>query len=69
MSLAGAMGGTRPALPLTAAGLEARAAAELAPEVFAYVAGSASNERTAAANLAAFGRYRIVPRMWRGTLT
>ncbi len=66
--LAGAMGGTRPALPLAAAGLEARAAAELAPEVFAYVAGSASNERTAAANLAAFGRYRIVPRMWRGTL-
>jgi len=61
------LGGTRPALPMTAAGLEAAAREHLSPEAFGYVAGSASTERTATANAAAFGRHRIVPRIWRGT--
>ena len=35
------------------------------PEAFAYVAAGAGNERTVAANRAAFDRWRIVPRMLR----
>jgi lactate 2-monooxygenase len=61
------LGGARPELPMTAAGLEEAARAKLSPEAFGYVAGSASTERTARANVAAFGEHRIVPRMWRGT--
>ncbi|MEO6880681.1 MAG: alpha-hydroxy-acid oxidizing protein [Mycobacteriaceae bacterium] len=59
--------GTRPELPMTADGLEAAAREHLSPEAFGYVAGSASTERTARANVAAFAAHRIVPRMWRGT--
>ncbi|AQA25868.1 conserved region in glutamate synthase family protein [Rhodococcus sp. MTM3W5.2] len=61
------VGGARPELPMTAAGLEELAAITLSEEAFAYIAGSASSERTAAANLAAFQRHSIVPRMLRGT--
>jgi len=61
------LGGTRPSLPVTAAGLEAAAREQLRPEAFDYVAGAASTERTATANVAAFARHHIVPRMWRGT--
>ncbi|MCX5042198.1 alpha-hydroxy-acid oxidizing protein [Aldersonia sp. NBC_00410] len=61
------LGGARPEFPMTAHGLEQRAAELLSPEAFAYVAGSASTERTAAANLRAFDRVRLVPRMLRGT--
>ncbi|MFE3441884.1 lactate 2-monooxygenase [Nocardia sp. NPDC059180] len=61
------LGGEVPELPMTADGLEARAEELLGAEAFAYVAGSASGERTAQANRAAFDRYRIVPRMLRGT--
>ncbi|MEV6431736.1 lactate 2-monooxygenase [Nocardia sp. NPDC051463] len=63
----GGLGGSVPELPMTAAGLEQRAQQLLDPVAFAYVAGSASSERTAAANRSAFDRYRIVPRMLRGT--
>ncbi|MET7769117.1 lactate 2-monooxygenase [Nocardia sp. NPDC005366] len=63
----GGLGGVLPELPMTAAGLEARAERELERSAFAYVSGSASAERTASANRAAFDRYRIVPRMLRGT--
>ncbi|MFC3963925.1 alpha-hydroxy-acid oxidizing protein [Nocardia jiangsuensis] len=63
----GGLGGLRPDLPMTAAGLAERARRELPPEAYAYVAGSASAERTAAANEAAFDNYRILPRMLRGT--
>ncbi|WP_232839430.1 MULTISPECIES: alpha-hydroxy-acid oxidizing protein [Nocardia] len=59
--------GDVPELPMTAAGLEERAERELERSAFAYVAGGASSERTAAANRAAFDRYRILPRMLRGT--
>ena len=61
------LSGARPELPMTAAGLEARARAELSPEAYAYIAGSASTERTATANLEAFTRHALVPRMLRGT--
>lgn len=61
------LSGERPALPMTAAGLEAAARQTLDARGYAYVAGSASTERTAAANLAAFDAHRIVPRMWRGS--
>ncbi|WP_054812949.1 alpha-hydroxy-acid oxidizing protein [Nocardia arizonensis] len=63
----GGLEGVVPELPMSASGLEARAARELDPAAFAYVAGSASAERTAAENAAAFDRYRILPRMLRGT--
>ncbi|WP_431955160.1 alpha-hydroxy-acid oxidizing protein [Nocardia lijiangensis] len=63
----GGLGGLVPELPMTAAGLEQRAKEVLGQAEYAYVAGSASAERTAAANRAAFDRYRIVPRMLRGT--
>ncbi|MBL1073419.1 alpha-hydroxy-acid oxidizing protein [Nocardia sp. 2] len=61
------LAGVTPALPMTAAGLERRAAEVLDPAAFAYVAGSASAERTAAANVTAFEKYRLLPRMLRGT--
>lgn len=60
------LAGTVPALPMTAAGLEERAREVLDPAAFAYVAGSASAERTAHANLAAFEKYRLLPRILRG---
>ncbi|WP_280492089.1 alpha-hydroxy-acid oxidizing protein [Nocardia asiatica] len=63
----GGLGGLRPELPMTAAGLEALAQERLDSAAFAYVAGSASAERTAAANRSAFERYRLLPRMLRGS--
>ncbi|MEA3530976.1 alpha-hydroxy-acid oxidizing protein [Nocardia implantans] len=63
----GGLGGVTPELPMTAAGLESLAQQRLDPAAFAYVAGSASAERTAAANRSAFDRYRILPRMLRGS--
>ena len=47
------------------AALNKKAADVLTPQAYDYVAGSASGERTARANLAAFDRWRIVPRMLR----
>jgi isopentenyl diphosphate isomerase/L-lactate dehydrogenase-like FMN-dependent dehydrogenase len=58
--------GQRPRFPLTYPDLEAAAEAALTPEAFGYVAGSAGLERTAAANVAAFERWQIVPRHLRG---
>ncbi len=57
------MGGVKPALPMTYAGLEAAAREVLSPGAFAYVAGSAGDERTAAANRRAFDAWKVVPRM------
>ena len=59
--------GERPALPMTFAELEAAAEQVLSEEAFGYVAGSAGSEATARANRAAFDRWRILPRMLRGT--
>ena len=53
----------RPALSTDVRVLEQQAKALLAPEPFNYVAGSAGQGRTNAANLAAFDRWRIRPNM------
>ena len=52
--------------PLSAGEWEARAAAELEPGPFDYVAGGAGTEATMRANLEAFDRRRIRPRMLTG---
>jgi lactate 2-monooxygenase len=57
--------GRRPRVPASADRLEELARERMPPEAFAYVAGGAGLERTMAANLAAFERRRIVPRMLR----
>ena len=57
------LGGEKPELPTTYAGLEERARAELSPEAFAYVAGGAGEGHTMRANRAAFDRHALVPRM------
>jgi isopentenyl diphosphate isomerase/L-lactate dehydrogenase-like FMN-dependent dehydrogenase len=55
----------QPGLPVSVAGLEDRARERLAPGPFGYVAGGAGAERTMQANLQAFERWKIVPRMLR----
>src|SRR5581483_7662213 len=57
--------GRRPPIPLDADRLEATARKRMRREAFDYVAAGAGNERTVAANRAAFERWRIVPRMLR----
>ena len=57
--------GRRPHVPLDASRLETAAKKRMRPEAFAYVAAGAGNERTLAANRAAFDHWRIVPRMLR----
>ncbi|MGN6301019.1 MAG: alpha-hydroxy-acid oxidizing protein [Angustibacter sp.] len=57
--------GRRPVVPTSVAALESAAEQRLSRRAFAYVAGSAGQERTAQANLAAFDRWAIVPRMLR----
>ncbi|MGO9319386.1 MAG: lactate 2-monooxygenase [Solirubrobacteraceae bacterium] len=59
------LGGQKPQLPVSASELEARARERLSPEAFGYVAGGAGSELTMAANLRAFERWQIVPRMLR----
>lgn len=61
----GALGGVLPAHPFDHADLEARALAALPPELRTYVAGGAGDEATQRANVAAFQRYAVVPRMLR----
>lgn len=56
------MGGQLPDLPTDLAALEPAARARLDDGPFGYVAGSAGLETTAAANRAAFDRWRLVPR-------
>jgi lactate 2-monooxygenase len=63
------LGGERPALPIAAAELEQRAREVLSPEAFGYVAGGAGSEATMRANLRAFERWEIVPRMLRDVST
>ena len=61
----GGMAGRRPELPLTYDGLEARAREVLDGPAYDYVAGGVGSEDTMRANLEAFRRWRIVPRMLR----
>jgi lactate 2-monooxygenase len=55
----------KPELPTSWEDLERRAAEALDPVAEAYVYGGAGSEDTMAANRAAFGRWRIAPRMLR----
>lgn len=59
------LGGQTPELPLAFDALEAAAKEVMSPEAYDYVAGAAGTEDTARANLAAFRRWRLVPRMLR----
>jgi lactate 2-monooxygenase len=54
-----------PKLPVGFSGLQERARELLSAEAFGYVAGGAGAERTMQANLQAFERWKIVPRMLR----
>ena len=59
------LAGKKLSAPIPLSQLEKKAAEVLSPQAYDYVAGGASGERTARANLAAFDRWRIVPRMLR----
>lgn len=58
--------GVIPDLPMDYAGWEARAAQALPPSVLSYVAGGAGDETTQRANVAAFQRWGLMPRMFVG---
>ncbi|GAA0973048.1 lactate 2-monooxygenase [Acrocarpospora macrocephala] len=58
--------GVVPAYPMSFAELEERAEAVLPPSVWSYVAGGAGDEHTQRANVAAFGRWGLIPRMFVG---
>jgi lactate 2-monooxygenase len=62
----GGLNGVRPPLPMTYPELAARAESALEPYVYAYVAGGAGNEFTQDANVTAFDRYGLMPRMLSG---
>ena len=55
--------GRRPRVPTNGQALEEAARRSMSRRGFAYVAGSAGGESTARANLSAFDRWRVVPRM------
>lgn len=55
--------GSRPAVPIDFASLEAAALTRMTPEARAYIAGGAGAEITMASNRAAFDRVNIVPRV------
>jgi lactate 2-monooxygenase len=55
----------KPELPVSAAELQERAREVMTPEAYGYVAGGAGAEQTMRANLDAFARRQIVPRMLR----
>jgi L-lactate dehydrogenase (cytochrome) len=55
--------GAVPDLPTDLGRLEEAARSAMSPQAFDYVAGGAGSGETARENLAAFGRWRIVPRM------
>lgn len=57
--------GETPPLPIAPVELQERAREVLSAEAYGYVAGGAGAERTMAANLRAFERWEIVPRMLR----
>jgi lactate 2-monooxygenase len=59
------LAGQTPKLPVNAAELQRRARDELTAEAYGYVAGGAGAELTMEANLYAFERWQIVPRMLR----
>ncbi|MGV9661526.1 lactate 2-monooxygenase [Nocardia niigatensis] len=58
--------GVVPAYPVSFAELAERAQSALPPSVWSYVAGGAGDERTQRANVAAFDRWGVIPRMFVG---
>ena len=65
----GMLAGERPALPIAWAELEERARESLDERAIAYIFGGAGSEDTMRANLEAFRRWRIVPRVLRQDLS
>jgi lactate 2-monooxygenase len=61
----GMLAGEKPTLPMAWADLEARAREALDERAVAYIFGGAGSEDTMRANLEAFRRWRIVPRVMR----
>jgi isopentenyl diphosphate isomerase/L-lactate dehydrogenase-like FMN-dependent dehydrogenase len=59
------LAGEQPTLPVSMEALQERAREELSAPAYGYVAGGAGAERTMHANLKAFERWKIVPRMLR----
>jgi L-lactate dehydrogenase (cytochrome) len=59
------LGGETPSIPVAAADLEQRAIKAMEPKAAGYVCAGAGSEETMRANLEAFARRRIVPRMLR----
>lgn len=60
------LGGVLPVFPMEFAELAERARAALPPSVWSYVAGGAGDEHTQRANVAAFARWGLIPRMFVG---
>lgn len=58
--------GVTPSLPMAYADLESKAQAAMSPSVWSYVAGGAGDERTQRANVTAFERWGLIPRMFVG---
>jgi isopentenyl diphosphate isomerase/L-lactate dehydrogenase-like FMN-dependent dehydrogenase len=58
---------TRPEITTDLSRLESQAAANLSAEAMGYIVPSAGSGATARANLAAFDRWRLAPRMLRGS--
>jgi lactate 2-monooxygenase len=57
------LAGIRPSLPVAYPELERRAHSALDPTIVSYVAGGAGDERTQDANVTAFDRWGLIPRM------
>ncbi|MFE2319940.1 alpha-hydroxy-acid oxidizing protein [Streptomyces sp. NPDC059441] len=62
------LSGVLPAIPMEFQELEARAQAVLSPSLLSYVAGGAGDEFTQRANVSAFLRWGLVPRMMVGAI-
>lgn len=60
------LNGVRPELPISYADLEQRAEAEMSEQLWSYVAGGAGDEWTQRANIEAFHRWGLIPRMFAG---
>jgi lactate 2-monooxygenase len=65
----GMLAGERPTLPMASADLERAARESLDDRAIAYIFGGAGSEDTMRANLEAFRRWRIVPRVLRQDLS
>ena len=61
----GGLGGQAPEFPISIDALQDAAKEVMTPEAYDYVAGAAGTEDTLRENLAAFRRWRLVPRMLR----